>query len=155
MSIRLALSLTASLLLATCTLILSPMRGGRGDGDGDTDVDTDGDVDSDGDTDVDGDGDTDVDTDSDIDGDADCLAAAPSSRTSSLTCGTRGQQSKYTSRRENHLHQPRFAVIQAGSLSGWFAAVALLVLMLVFEGGINVQDLLNPDYSGVLAALVS
>lgn len=48
----------------------------------------------------------------------------------------------------------RRVVIQAGSLSGWLAALALLVVMLVYQGTIHVPDLLNPDYSGVLAALV-
>lgn len=49
----------------------------------------------------------------------------------------------------------RRAIVQAGSLSGWFGALALLVLMLVFAGTINVHlELLNPDYSAVLAAIV-
>lgn len=49
----------------------------------------------------------------------------------------------------------RRAIVQAGSLSGWFGALTLLVLMLVFAGTINVhREILNPDYSAVLAAVV-
>ena len=50
----------------------------------------------------------------------------------------------------------RRAVVQAGSLAGWFGAAMLLVLMLLFSGTINVhRELLNPDYSAVLAAVVN
>lgn len=53
-------------------------------------------------------------------------------------------------------HKKRRTVIQAGSLSGWFGALMLLLLMLVFSGTINVhRELLNPDYSAVLAAVVN
>jgi putative nucleotidyltransferase with HDIG domain len=45
-------------------------------------------------------------------------------------------------------------LVQAGSIAGWFGAFALVVLMLVFAGAINVQDLLNPDYSAGLASVV-
>jgi hypothetical protein len=49
----------------------------------------------------------------------------------------------------------RRTVVFAGAMSGWSGALALLVLMLVFSGAINVhRDLLNPDYSAVLAAVV-
>jgi putative nucleotidyltransferase with HDIG domain len=46
-------------------------------------------------------------------------------------------------------------LVIAGSLSGWFGAVVLLILMLVFNGAINVsRELLFPEHSEVLAALV-
>ena len=49
----------------------------------------------------------------------------------------------------------RRAMVIAGSLSGWFAALGLLVLMLVFDGAINItREVLFPDHSEVLGALV-
>jgi hypothetical protein len=49
------------------------------------------------------------------------------------------------------------AAITAGALSGWVAALAVFLMMLVFQGTISAQDLrdlLNPDYSDVLGAFV-